>query len=149
MRVASHFTVGLVACVITSGLTGCGSSSFVKQPAGWKSIELRDGLQQDYDDAWQTAVDTIARSYDIEIMDKDSGYLRTAWIFGILGRSSSAYAGRVTLKFPDVQEPQRVDVKTDAKQFNNWTDEWVEGFDSQFERDIVAELSGRLGRTTQ
>ena len=139
----------LSVAVVCSIGGGCGSSSFVRQPAGWKSIELREGLQGNYNDAWQTAVDTVARSYDIEVMEKDSGYIRTSWKYGILGKPTSVLAGRLVVKFPSTQSPTKVDVKTDAQQFNAWTNLWEEGFDSRFERDVMGELSGRLGRTTQ
>lgn len=128
---------------------GCGSSTFEKRTPGWKSIELRDGLQGDYSEAWQITVDSLARSYDLEIIDKDSGYLRTSWKYGILGQDADTLAGRITVKFPDVSSPSKVDVKTDAQQYDIWTEKWVEGFDSAFERDIVSELSGRLGRVAQ
>ncbi|RMH14107.1 MAG: hypothetical protein D6695_02190 [Planctomycetota bacterium] len=130
-------------------LTACGSSSFVKRPAGWKTIELRDDLRGNYDKAWQTAIDTLGRSYDLEIIDKDSGYARTAWKFGILGESPDVLAGRITLKFPDVSDVDRVDVRTDVQQYNIWTEQWEQGFDTVFEREIFGDLSGRLGRVVQ
>ena len=59
---------------------GCAPSTFQKgASSGWKSIALQDNLTSDYDLTWQKTVDTIAREWDIEIMDKDSGYLRTSW----------------------------------------------------------------------
>ena len=61
-------------------LAGCAPQTFVKgQPPGWKTIELNEDLKHNYAKAWQKTVDTIAREYDIEMLDKDSGYLRTCW----------------------------------------------------------------------
>ena len=135
---------------------GCAPSSFQKgASSGWKSIALQDDLSADYDKTWQKTVDTIAREWDIEIMDMDSGYLRTSWQHGISGVSGSLanrYAGRLTIKFPDVKPPiEKVDLKTDARwlEINAWTgmSYWVAGFDTVYQRDVFGALSGRLGRT--
>jgi hypothetical protein len=127
---------------------GCAPRSFVRSAPGWKVIELRSGLANNYEDAWQTSVDTVARNWDIEILDKDSGYLRTSWVYGISGGIYYRYRGRLTIKFPDVKGAAKVDVKTDAE----WLEDpgygvWLKGFDSSFQRDVFGELSGRLGRT--
>jgi|GEM_PF-1086725 len=135
---------------------GCAPSTFQKgASSGWKSISLQDDLSADYDKAWQKTVDTIAREYDIEIMDKSSGYLRTSWQFGISGVSGpqvNRYSGRLTIKFPDVKPPiEKVDLKTDARwlEINSWNNMsyWVTGFDTAYQRDVYGALSGRLGRT--
>jgi hypothetical protein len=121
------------------------------QSAGWKSIELNPAAAGKFDVAWQKTVDTIARDYDIEIMDKSSGYLRTGWKFGIAGVTSNSYRGRITVKFPEVANPEKIDVKTDAEWLaaNPATGlgYWVQGYDTAFDRDVYTALSGRLGRT--
>jgi len=103
----------------------------------------------DYNGAWERIVDTIARDYDIEILDKDSGYLRTTWKHGISGGSVQRYRGRLSVKFPTVRSPKKVDIKTEAAWFENSVafEGWVFGYDSHFQRDVLSALSGRLGRT--
>ena len=150
--------IALVAliCMGTLFSVGCAPSTFHKgASSGWKSIALQNALAEDYDKTWQKTVDTIARKWDIEIMDKDSGYLRTSWqhgISGVSGALASRYAGRLTIKFPTVKVPiEKVDLKTDAKwlEMNAWTglSYWVNGFDTGYQRDVFGALSGRLGRT--
>jgi hypothetical protein len=143
-------------CVCALHTIGCAPSSFQKgSSSGWKSIALQDDLVSDYDQAWQKVIDTIAREWDIEIMDKNSGYLRTSWQYGISGVSGSLtnrYAGRLTIKFPTVKPPvEKVDLKTDARwlEVDGWTGAsyWVNGFDTGYQRDVFGALSGRLGRT--
>ena len=129
---------------------GCAPRTFVRSAPGWKTIEFRDGLVNNYDDAWQKTVDTIARNWDIEILDKDSGYLRTAWVYGISGGPQIKYRGRITVKYPEIKMPEKVEVKTSAEWWaygGPYAPIWVKGFDSSFQRDVFAELSGRLGRT--
>jgi opacity protein-like surface antigen len=130
----------LLACV------GCAPSSFVKSSSGWKVIEVREGLNNDCNKAWQTTVDTIARNWDIEMMDKESGYLRTAWTYGIGGGVYSRYRGRLTVKFTGGQ-CDKLEVRTEAQWLEDYYGNWIEGFDTTFNRDVYGTLSGRLGRT--
>ena len=139
-------TVLSTASVSMFGI-GCAPRSFVRTAPGWKVIEPRDGLKSNYDDAWQRTVDTVARNWDIEILDKDSGYLRTAWLHGIVGASYERYRGRITVKYPGVKTPNKVEVKTEAQWLERRPLGWVTGFDSSFQRDVFTPLSGRLGRT--
>lgn len=135
--------------IISLMVVGCAPSSFVKgQSSGWKVIELNDAIKGNYDDAWMKTVDTIARDYDIEMLDKDSGYLRTTWTYGISGGVFNRYRGRITVKYPEVKTPEKIEVKTEAQWLNDTSKGlWVPGWDTSFQRDIFTALSGRLGRT--
>ena len=141
--------LSLLLVTTTLVFAGCAPSTFIKgRPGGWKTIELNESLASEYALAWQKTVDTIARDYDIELLDKDSGYLRTAWMYGISGGTYHRYRGRLTIKYPDITEPEKVEVKTDAQ----WLSEpaygiWERGWDTSFDRDVFTALSGRLGRT--
>jgi hypothetical protein len=144
--ISRSVSIGVVSGFLLLAV-GCAPSSFVRSSPGWKVIEMRDGLRANYDEAWQTTVDTVARQWDIEILDKDSGYLRTAWMHGISGGPYERYRGRLTVKYPDVQTPEKLEVKTDAQWLQDRPMGWVSGFDSTFQRDVYAALSGRIGRT--
>lgn len=129
-------------------LVGCAPKSFVRQSAGWKTIELNSATSGVYSEAWQKTVDTIAKSYDIEMMDRDSGYLRTCWTYGISGGGFNRYRGRITIKYPEVETPEKIEIKTEAQWLDNVsTGLWLPGYDSIFQRDVYTALSGRLGRT--
>lgn len=128
-------------------IVGCAPRSFVKTSPGWKVIEVREGLCDDCDKAWQTTIDTIARNWDIEMMDKESGYLRTAWAYGISGGAYNRYRGRLTVKFPGGQECKTLELKTEAQWLEDYYGSWISGFDTTFNRDVYGALSGRLGRT--
>lgn len=138
---------GSLALSLGASLGGCAPKSFVRSAPGWKVIELRDGLDGKYDEAWQTTVDTVARDWDIEIMDKSSGYLRTAWVHGISGGDYERYRARITVKYPRTDKPEKAEVKTEAQWLQDRPMGWVTGFDMTFQRDVYAALSGRLGRT--
>lgn len=148
MRKWSRFMFHVVTPLVLGLLaSGCAPKTFVRSSPGWKVIELRPGLLKNYDEAWQTTVDTVARDWDIEILDKQSGYLRTAWLYGISGGPYERYRGRLTVKFPQVKEPEKAELKTEAQWLEDRPLGWVSGFDSAFQRDVFTALSGRLGRT--
>ena len=148
MNISSRTRVSLVcASALSAVVCGCAPRSFIRSSPGWKVIELREGLKDNYDDAWQRTVDTVARNWDIEILDKESGYLRTAWLHGIVGAAYESYRGRITIKYPDVRTPDKLEVKTDAQWLERRPLGWITGFDSTFQRDVYSALSGRLGRT--
>ncbi len=134
-----------VLCVCS----GCAPSSFVKnQSPGWKVIELNNSLTGQYNEAWMKTVDTIARDYDIEMLDKDSGYLRTAWAYGVSGGTYNRYRARITVKYPEVKVPEKIELKTEAQWLDSQNyNRWIPGWDRNFQRDVYTALSGRLGRT--
>ncbi len=139
--------------ILSLCMTGCASTpkSFVASAPGWKTIELNEVLQGNYDLAWQKTVDTVARDWDIELLDKDSGYIRTSWkydISGQRGRRRQTYRGRITLKFPEIKNPNKLELRTGAQWLRNRNSRyWESGFDTNLERDVYAALAGRLGRT--
>jgi len=140
---------GLITLVSLPLMVGCAPGSFVKgRSAGWETIELNDSLKGNYDLSWQKTVNAIAQDYDIEMMDKGSGYLRTSWLYGISGGSNYRYCGRITVKYPEVREPEKFEVKTDAQWLHKPTlGVWHRGWDKKFNREVSTILSECLGRT--
>ena len=58
-------------------MIGCTApQGFVTSPAGWAAIQMRQNITKEK--AWSTLVSVISDEYDIETLDKESGYLRTA-----------------------------------------------------------------------
>jgi hypothetical protein len=56
--------------------------------------------------------------------------------------------GRLTIKYPNIEKPDKIEVKTDAQWLTDpSTGAWQQGFDSLLDRDVFTALSGRLGRT--
>lgn len=119
---------------------------------GWKVIDLREDM--DYETAWQTLIDRIRKSYDIEIVDKDSGYLRTGWIHTSTGSSRSDYRTRITVKFST--DKKNLEIKTDAMFHKEQRGAlsgrlirdygWIPGTDPQLMSDVYGDISALLGR---
>jgi hypothetical protein len=120
------------------------ASASVQDP-GWTSIEVRDNLS--FDQAWEEAVDLVARRFDLEMVSKDGGYVRTTWAYDWLtpGEESHDYRVRTVLKFsPD---HKRLDLKSEAQYQDDG--DWSIGTDSQLTRALRTDLMGVVGRTTR
>jgi hypothetical protein len=113
----------------------------------WRSIDVDKDLQQDKARTWSILVDALSTKYDLEVLDKESGYLRTSWKFvSIDGRArSETYRSRVVAKYN--QGWSVLQVKSEAQWFNDG--QWWDGFDSALLKDTYGDLQGRLGRTRQ
>jgi hypothetical protein len=112
---------------------------------GWTSIEVRDDLG--FEQAWEEAVDLLAKRFDLEMISKDGGYARTTWAYDWLtpGEQSHDYRVRTVLKFsPD---HKRLDLKSEAQYLNDG--DWATGTDSRLLRTLKTDLMGVVGRTTR
>ncbi|MFC1525006.1 PEGA domain-containing protein [Planctomycetota bacterium] len=118
--------------------------SFVKmiEPT-WASVEIREGVA--YEQAWKTIVDLLVRKFDMAVLSKENGYMRTAWLFSWTGELREDYRVRVTIKFsPD---HKKVDVKSEAN-YKHKTG-WLMGSDTALLKTLKTDLMGTVGRTTR
>ena len=117
----------LVAVLFAFGCATKPPKSFVQNNANWFSVPIAQGLS--HEKAWQKMADLLAKSFDLEVLNKDSGYIRTAWkltvAVGKKGDVKGAYRKRVTVKFDS--EENNVQMKCEAQWFDG--DVWVDGFD--------------------
>jgi len=119
-------------------------NTFVRtlEPA-WASIQLKE--KDTYLQSWNSVLDIFVRKFDIAIMEKDSGYIRTNWVYTSTGKLRGDYRVRVTAKFNP--ERTKVDIKTEASyQLNNG---WVQGSDTALLGTLKADIMGSVGRITR
>jgi len=144
----------LMGCILISiSLLACGldpPGSFIQTPEpGWKIIEIRDGLV--YDQMWQITVDTLSSKYDIEVMDKDGGYIRTGYIYTYMlkeGKITDRYRSRITIKFDKGDKGVKIcKVRAEANFLTG--DGWVQGYDSILLDNVYNDLQGKLGRVVR
>ena len=92
----------VVGLFLSFSLSSCGRlfkpDTFVQtmEPA-WAVIEVREGLT--YEKAWSSVVDLLVKRFDLEMVSKDDGYARTAWLYTWTGKLNRNYRVRVILKF--------------------------------------------------
>ncbi len=140
---------GTIACVAAAGmlvlLSGCmAPKTFVRtlEPT-WANVELRTDVP--YDKAWSGLVDALVKRFDIEVISKEDGYIRTGWLYTWTGRLMENYRVRVTAKFsPD---HSKVEVKSEAEYGGPGS--WIQGYDTRLLETLKTDIMGNMGRTTR
>ena len=152
LRFLSVGILGLL--VIFMIIIGCSGKGGIPIPASfivshdasgdWRVVEIRDDLINDKDGTWKVLVDTVSSKYDLETLDKDSGYLRSAWKHTYVYRSQicSKYRSRIVLKTIDNNSKLKVKIES------NWLSNrgWLQGYDNILLKDIYSDLQGKIGR---
>ena len=142
----------IVTLLVVCLLAGCAAmlnkppKTFMRtydEPGIWKSIEVREGLSKD--ELWRTVVDAISQQFDLEVLEKESGYLRTSWKYTFLvGKQiSEKYRTRIIIKFVG-EEWKTVQIKSES----NWLEKegWILGYDTMLLEDVFGDIQGRIGR---
>jgi len=142
----------LYIVMIFSGLflVCCAPNPFVRTTSpGWSMIEIRDEVS--YDEAWKSVVDLIAKQFDIEILSKEDGYIRTGWLSSWTGNLSQNYKVRSIIKFnPD---KRIVEVKSEAQYYDGGYfgigAGWVMGTDELLSATLRSDIMGRVGKVSR
>ena len=139
------FLTVLLASII---FAACASppKTFIKtydEPGIWKTIDIRDNMEKDR--IWRLLVDTLSQKYDLEVLEQDSGYLRTSWKYTYIrgGAISNRYRSRIVVKLPD-EDWSLAQIKAES----NWLEDegWVPGYDTRLLEDVYGDIQGKLGR---
>ena len=72
------FTLVITLSVVSCGMLKPASFQRALDGGEWSSIMVRDGLS--YDKAFGEVMDVIGRRFELDMISKDGGYLRTNWI---------------------------------------------------------------------
>lgn len=129
-------------------LAGCASTpeSFVQatEPT-WASIEIREDMSSEK--AWQEVVDVLAKKFELEMISREGGYVRTSWIYTWwkVGEFTTNYRVRAIVKFS--ADWETVDIKTEANYLKG--NIWIVGFDTRLLQTIKTDIMGVVGRTTR
>ncbi|HHB91751.1 MAG TPA: hypothetical protein ENK59_00875 [Thioploca sp.] len=114
----------------------------------WKSIYLHNhyGVFTDKNkEVWRRVVDVLSEKYDLEVLDKTSGYIRTSWKY-MLPDEDNKYRSRVIIKMlGNVWHTTKL--KTEAQLFENGT--WITGYDTAILEEIYKDLQGRIGTSVR
>ena len=140
-------TLLVVACLVI--LIGCAMppKTFRKtydEPGIWKVVDVRQGLEKDV--VWRMLVDTLSQKYDLEVLEKNSGYLRTSWKYtqvSRFGTVSDRYRSRIVVKLLGT-DWGKVQIKCES----NWLSDrgWLMGYDSRLLEDVFGDIQGKVGR---
>ncbi|MEW6715469.1 MAG: hypothetical protein AB1306_10320 [Nitrospirota bacterium] len=138
----------LFSSLIIFSLIGCVSmpSTFIMTyEPGWASIEIKEGIK--FENAWQEVLDVLAKKFELEMISREGGYIRTAWIYTWwkVGERTENYRVRAIIKFsPD---GRNVDIKTEANYLKSG--QWIIGADTRLLETVKTDIMGVVGRTTR
>lgn len=139
------FSLATVCILSVMCVSGCmAPKTFVKtmEPT-WASVELRTDVE--YERAWAAVVDTLVKRFDLEVLSKEDGYIRTSWLYTWTGRVMENYRVRVTVKFsPD---KSKCEIKSEAEY--GGAGRWIMGYDTRLLATIKTDVMGTIGRTTR
>ena len=122
-------------------MASCASSkSWHKGQAEWMRVQLHENFN--YEKAFSTALDLLTEKYEMEMINKDGGYARTAWNYykKSNGRSDKTKRVRVTLKFN--HDRTQLSIKTEVQKLRR--DEWIDGYDTRLGRQTRDDIQGVL-----
>lgn len=138
----------IVAVVAAPMLISCGiiaPKSFQRAVDGgsWSSVMVREDLS--YDRAFGEVMDVIGRRFELDMISKDGGYLRTNWIYtwNKKGKYTTKYRTRIVIKFSS--DKRRIDIKSEAE-FGG-EPRWVKGFDTALLTQTKQDIMGVVGTT--
>jgi hypothetical protein len=144
-KLVSVFVLLMATVLLPSCTSMMQPSSFVKATDGgsWSTIFIREDLE--YDKAFDEILDICAKRFEMDMISKEAGYIRTNWVYtwGTNGKYSDKYRTRATFKFsPD---KTKLDIKTEAE-FATMSG-WIRGFDTGLLQTVKQDVSGVVGRS--
>jgi len=127
------------------GLGACSApSSFVRvSEAGWSTVELAPGVNPD--EAWDSVVDILAKKFDLEMISKEGGYVRTGWSYTWTGMRTEDYRVRAVVKFTPKRD--QVQIRSEAEYGKEGS--WVMGTDDRLLSTLKTDIAGAVARTTR
>jgi uncharacterized lipoprotein len=129
-----------VLSVISCSTTGKGWSTNCSD-GGWATIPFSERV--DYGLLWEDATSLIAKRFEIEMVTRESGYIRTKWDyrFATDGQTVTNYRTRVTLKISEKR--RNIEVKSEAEKLDDKY--WIQGCDTRVLETMKQDLQGISG----
>lgn len=120
----------LISCAITT------------TEAVWKTTpEIQ---QTSYENAWAIIVGAVTEQFDLEVVDGNSGYLRSIWKVKTNFMGDPQSRTRVICRVVS-REPLQFKIKAEKQEISALTDEWINvGNDEVVDGLLLEELRARL-----
>jgi uncharacterized lipoprotein len=108
---------------------------------GWATIPMHDKVG--FAMAWDDITSLLARRFEFEMLQKETGYIRTKWKNWKYSNyeTTENYRVRVTVKISDLRK--KVEVNTEAEKLINGV--WHKGTDTRLLEDLKKDIGGLVG----
>ena len=148
MKLQTLLVIGCAAATLS--LPACGApatfvraSSMADPQEQWSTIEVRTTVS--YDQAWEAVLDTLVKQFELAILSRPDGYMRTNWFYTWGGTRSEKYRVRVTVKFS--ADYTRVSLKSEAEYGGEGR--WEPGYDTRLLTQLKNDMMGLVGSTAR
>jgi len=114
------------------------------EQSSWKVVEVREDIKEE--ELWIKLVDTLSQKYDLEVIEKKSGYLRTSWSYTTVDffkNIDDRYRSRILIKINKIGQ-LRVSIKCESNWLSSGGGE--SGYDSILLEDVYGDIQGKIGR---
>ncbi len=131
----------MVWVIMLTSIAGCGGPpNFVKSPeVSWAAVPVRSDIT--YDRAWDALIGLLVRHFDMEVLSKEDGYLRTTWYYRWTGKLTEDYRVRVIAKFNT--DRTACEIKAEAEY--GGPGDWVMGTDTRLLQEVQGAMLGTIG----
>ena len=98
-----NYALGLLLIVSASLFNGCGTGapdSFMRMTKQyWEVVDVKPSVK--YDDAWQRVIYIVTKKFELEMISKEDGYVRSAYgaSYFTEDMSNDKYQVRIVAKF--------------------------------------------------
>jgi len=108
----------------------------------WTTMPLKQGITPEQ--AWTKALDIILSKYDMEMINKEASYARSAWNYTIAtkGTYSNMYRTRVVFRLSP--EKDALHLKVEAQYGGEG--KWISGYDANVLETIKQDITAIVGR---
>lgn len=138
------YTFGLLFIASSALFNGCGTSapdSFMRMTKQyWEVVDVKPSLK--YDDAWQRVIYIVTKKFELEMISKEDGYVRSAYgpSYFTEDMGNDKYQVRIVAKF--TPDRKKVEYKIESR---IWTGKiWENGSDvrvaTNMRKDFVNSL---------
>jgi hypothetical protein len=138
------YTLGLLLVVSSALFNGCGTGapeSFMRMTKQyWEVVDVKPSIK--YDDAWQRVIYIVTKKFELEMISKEDGYVRSAYgpSYFTEDMGNDKYQVRIVAKF--TPDRKKVEYKIESR---IWTGKiWENGSDvrvaTNMRKDFVNSL---------
>jgi hypothetical protein len=138
------YTLGFLLIVSSALFNGCGTSapdSFMRMTKQfWEVVEIKSSVK--YDDAWQRVIYIVTKKFELEMISKEDGYVRSAYGPSYFSEdiTNDKYQVRIVAKF--TPDRRKVEYKIESRIWDGKI--WLNGSDvrvaANMKKDFVNSL---------
>ena len=141
MKIAASLCVLFLAVIAFNGCgTGAPNSYIQMDKQFWDVVEVNPKIT--YDDAWQRVVYIVTKKFELEMVSKEDGYVRSTYGLSYFSEDlkNNRYRVRIVAKF--TPNRKKVEFKIDAQVFDGKV--WINGSDSRVAANIRKDFINSL-----